>query len=84
MVTQTSINAYLDVLPDLGRRQKEVFEAIKRLYTCSNAEISRFLGWAINRVTPRTYELRKKGVIYRCGIRQCKITGNNVNVWRAR
>ena len=40
----------------------------------TNMELAQELGWSINRVTPRTLELRHMGVLKRVGVRQCNVT----------
>ena len=45
-------------------------------------EIAAALDWSINRVTPRIKELRDIGVVETAGLRNCKITGEVVNIWR--
>jgi hypothetical protein len=40
----------------------------------TNAELAHYLQWTINRVTSRTNELRKMGVLYDAGIRICRVT----------
>ncbi len=62
MITETSQLAYKnDALPNLGNRQNEVLWAIRELGECTNTEISRELGKAINTITPHTNELVKLG-----------------------
>lgn len=41
----------------LSGKRKLVFEAIKVLQPCSDADVAKYLGWGINRVTPRRGEL---------------------------
>lgn len=82
-VQSTSHNAYHgDVLPTLGERQQKVYEAfVKEEAGMTNTELSRRLGWPINTVTPRVYELRKLGVLRESTKRNCAITGRKAIEW---
>jgi len=79
---QTSLDAWLNVQEKLGRRQREVLLALHHLKEATNMEIASFLGWSINRVTPRVLELREKDLVKQARIRKCKVTGNNARAWR--
>ncbi len=60
----TSLDAYfLHLLPNLGKRQKEVLQVfiINSAMDLTNAEVADDLEWSINRVTGRTQELRGEG-----------------------
>jgi DNA-binding MarR family transcriptional regulator len=81
MIQDTSISAYFDIRPELGTRQALVYGIIKYLKECSNLEISRFGKIPINAVTPRTNELRKKGLVVKVGKRKCSVSGKIVLVW---
>jgi hypothetical protein len=84
LMQQTSLFAYHNfVKPNLSDRQKEVYEAI-RLYPHDNftdKEISRWMNWDINRITPRRGELLKMGLIRFSERRKCTITGSTANAW---
>lgn len=58
----TSILAY-DSIVSLGEKQAEVLEKIEELQPVSNKQIARALRWEINRVTGRTNELHKLGLV---------------------
>ena len=47
----------------LGDRQATVYEALldQGTHGATNAELAQILGWTVNRVTPRVYELRGCG-----------------------
>lgn len=83
MIQQTSILAYKDELLELGKHQKIILEAVKRLRSATNTEIAHYLGWSINRVTPRVYELRKDNYLALKEKRKCKITKKLVMCWEA-
>lgn len=82
MVKDTSAKAYREeVAPTIGQRQVAVLNAVRRLGEATNSEISRELGWSINRVTPRVFELREKMRLVDVGKRPCRVTGRLAHVW---
>lgn len=81
-VADTSLLAYSDIKVDLGARQKKILEIITYLGSCTNTEITRYSGIAINRVTPRVLELRDKGLVILDTKRKCKVTGRLAMAWR--
>lgn len=61
---QTSLLAYWSLKEDdLGQRQKTVFDVIAKYGPMSNLDVAEYLGLPINSITPRTLELRQKGVV---------------------
>ena len=69
----------------LGRRQRTVYGLLRRYPGgLSNMEIAHYLGWSVNRVTPRVFELRQKGLVVPGPRRPCTITGQTVQTWIAR
>ena len=68
----------------LSEKQLAVLEAIQLIGPASNEEVAHYLGWPINRVVGRTFELREFGVVLPAGKRQCRITGNIVHTWRVK
>lgn len=84
MVTETSREAYHKIIPKLPRAQYAVWSLLRSRPTgLTNAEISYFLQWPINRVTPRIFELRKLGYVRYYTQRQDRITGATASVWVA-
>lgn len=81
MLTQTSIFAYESVKGDLSKRQSEVLEALRTIQPADNNQLSEYLNWPINRVTPRIKELREKGVVEKAYIGKGKF-GPKVFFWR--
>lgn len=80
----TSLRAfYRDVLPNLGERHKHVIIALGT-GDFTNNELSSYLGWEINRVTPRVNELKERGLVEEKGKRPCKNTGRLAIVWGLR
>jgi predicted ArsR family transcriptional regulator len=63
MVTQTSLLAYQEAKTKLGRTQSAVLESLEDIAPATNKMVAESLGWAINSVTPRMLELRKKGKV---------------------
>jgi len=84
----TSLNAYYgEVLPNIGSRQQTVLELFisnNEIKDYTNSEISEILGWGINRVTPRVFELRYQGLLEESQKRSCKITGRTAIAWKLR
>ncbi len=82
MTQQTSIQAYKDIVPELGARQQKVLDLFtSREVLLTNNEIADKLGWRINTVTPRVFEVRQKGKLIARGKRPCKITGRTGITW---
>lgn len=62
MIQQTSLLAYRGI-KTLGNKQLACQRAIETLGNACNQDISEYLNWDINRVTPRVKELREKGIV---------------------
>ena len=77
----TSLDAFAQVKTTLGKRQRAVLDIIRHLKSPTNAEISQFIGLPINTITPRTNELRGKGLVGDAGKRICKVTGHEAHTW---
>jgi hypothetical protein len=86
MMQDTSVEIYLrKVYPDLGHPQAVVLHYLRNTGgTHTNAEIAAALNLRINEITPRTFELRKLGLVLEGGRRTCRITGNSVHQWKAK
>jgi hypothetical protein len=69
----------------LGAKQKEVLDALSFFPDATNAELAQHLGWPVNRITPRTLELRtlKMPLVVDAGIRKCRVTGSNAHAWKS-
>jgi len=63
MIQQTSLESYKALIPTLSERQQIILEVIQRHPGMSNHDISRYLGWEINCVTPRVNELRDQHIV---------------------
>lgn len=79
-IQETSLQAYLEIKPKLGKKQAEVLEVLKTgMYT--NSELSNILGWSINRITGRVFELRVMGLVEESH-RRASNTGRRAIVWK--
>jgi len=81
VVKDTSLEAYTYILPTLGQRQKAVFNIIRESNGLTNTEIAHRLGWSINTVTPRVFELRQMKLVELKEKRICTITGRKAMSW---
>lgn len=84
MIQDTSLFAHKMATQHLGKKQKEVFDALRFFPDATNAEIAACMGWPVNRITPRVLELRKMGLILDAGKRTCKITRSAAHAWKAK
>ena len=78
---QTSLQAYVNLIPRLGARRAAVYEVLKRCGAMTNAETSRLLGLPINCITGRTRELVKAGLVEKKITDTCSVTGNTAIRW---
>tara|TARA_R100001530_G_C4302453_1_gene150854 strand:- start:43 stop:297 length:255 start_codon:yes stop_codon:yes gene_type:complete len=67
MIKQHSLEAWIDICTELGRRQKEVLEGVKRLKLCTRLDLSDHLNKPINSITPRVNELMRKNLLVESG-----------------
>ena len=84
-VRLTSLFAYHgEIMQKMGNKQKEVMEMfyISPEENMTNTELAEKLGWSINRVTPRVYELRIMSKLIEGEKRKCYITGRNAIAWK--
>jgi hypothetical protein len=84
MIQDTSLWAYNLATQNLGKKQKEVLDALRFFPDATNAELAARLNWPVNRITPRCLELRKMGLILDAGKRTCRVTGSTAHAWRAK
>jgi len=92
-IRATSLEAYFgEVVPNLSKMQTEVLMVFYDNPTLdfTNMELAEELGFSINRVTPRTYELRGEGknnplkhnpVLIESRQRPCRVTGRTAWAW---
>ncbi len=81
MLQDTSLQAFSEILPHLGARQKQVLKAIYVLGACCNQRIADYLNWPINYVCGRVKELRDKGLVVEAGRAKNRF-GRAVHLWR--
>ena len=82
MIQETSLEAYKVLEPELGELQETVYNTIIEHPGMSNHDIARYLGWEINRVTPRVKELRDKGLVILSHHKEDDITKRKVIAWK--
>lgn len=85
MLQSTSLAAFREITPTLGKRQIHVLECFADGKDYTNSEIAERLGWSINRVTPRIFELRKREspLLVERLKRPCRVTGRTAIAWVA-
>lgn len=83
-VQETSLDAFLSILPSLNRRQNEILNLFSSRpdEDLTNREIAKLLGWSVCSVTPRVCELRDKSVLELARKRKCSVTNMTVYAWR--
>lgn len=77
---QTSLEAYRSITNSLGHKQRMVMGCIILNGPQTNEEVSKYLHWPINTVTPRVGELVKIGLLKRGGTKIGQ-SGRRANVW---
>lgn len=83
MMRDTSLDAYSDIKPHLGKAQSLIFGAISTLGCPTDLEIAKFLHLSDpNKVRPRRNELCKAGLITECEKRVCSVSQRTVWSWR--
>ena len=81
-VQGTSRDAYYEIKPELGDRQRFVLNFLKtQIRPVTNSEISVQLKVPINQITPRIFELRQKGFVVSHGKKRCSVTGRVCLTW---
>lgn len=82
MYQNTSKLAYEEIIKDLGKRQLQVYNTLKKLKSATNTMISKELGLPINSITPRTKELRDQKLVGVSKVDKCPITKRTSIFWR--
>ena len=75
----TSLEAFNKIQNSLPESRLKVYKALKKLEYATNSMIAQELGWSINRVTPRTNELRKMELIKLSHSSWCPVTKGKAN-----
>ncbi len=68
----------------LGEKQQRILDAMYLRDDWTSEEIAQKLGWGINRVVGRVFELRQLGLVIPALKRTCSITGMIVQAWRVK
>lgn len=85
MIQPASQQAYFtEVLPTLSDRHQKVLQVLATVPNATNSELSRMLGWEINRITPRIFELREKKLVVEANKRKCRVTGRTAIAWKVK
>jgi len=82
MMQQTSMEAFESIRHDLGAMQQRVYDTIQEHPGMSNHDISRYLHIEINKITPRTKELRDYGLVFFSHYKQDTLTKKRVMCWK--
>ena len=82
MIRQTSIDAY-ESIPDLGRRERIVLQAIETYSDRTDSELAYLMGFGDNRnkISPRRNELMKQNLITDSGSRVCTRSNRLALTW---
>lgn len=78
---QTSIDAFYEI-DNLSERRKVVYDAIKELGEACNLDVAYKIRIPINRITPRTNELVKLGLVIESKRAITPRTGKRVIFWK--
>ena len=80
-VQATSLKAYKGIKQMLTNKQAIVLNVFSYNEYFTNSELADKLGWSINRITPRVFELRAKNKLEKKYKRKCRITGRTAIAW---
>jgi len=86
-IQQTSLQAFDSIKHKLGQAQRRVLDTFYEnpgTRDWTNMELARSLGWDINRVTGRVYELRQLGILEESRQRSCRVTEFLAISWRVK
>lgn len=82
MVADTSHQAYIDILPELGERQLQVYAALFSLKVANNKMLSEHLNIPLSSVCGRMNELRNKAKLVTFSHKDiCPYTKKNTNFY---
>lgn len=81
-VQETSLSVFhSEIEPHLGEKQAVVLAAFTPRNGMTNQELAAYLGWPINCVCPRVFELREKGLLREHCRRIDQTTGRRAICW---
>lgn len=81
MIQKTSLDAYVDILPELGDRQLIIYDKLKSHPNSCNRDLAKLLFLEINQITPRIKELRDMNLVFCSGFKIDEDTKKKVMVW---
>jgi len=81
MMQDTSLDAYQNIKPKLGKIHTRLFEAIKRYPNHTTAELGVILRICTQSIAGRPGELLTKGLVKRVEKRECAVTKNTAWTW---
>ena len=83
MIQDTSLLAYYgEIIEKMAEKHRKVMSYMLEKDEQTNCELANRLGWPINTVTPRVFELRAAGHVVECCRRECGITGRKAICWK--
>jgi len=86
-VQETSLDAYRQIQPSLGDKQRQVYKLLEKAslngFDMTDKEIGKALHWPINTVTPRRGELVELGLVTVSQIR-FNDTGKRAIAWKVK
>ncbi|GAG71734.1 unnamed protein product [marine sediment metagenome] len=82
MIQQTSLIAFNDILPDLGKKQQQIYDLFEKKGELYDQKIAKILNLPINCITPRRNELEKAKLIYKSGYCYSEYTNKKVNKYK--
>lgn len=83
MPTMTSLHVYrTEILPQLGARQRTVYDLLESNINMTNKEIASQLNCDVCSITGRIKELRDLELVFEDGKRPCRITGRTATSWK--
>ena len=85
MIRDTSLDAYYNIVPELGERQIFALELIKKNPDKTALELKVIAGLVdANNIRPRITELQDMKVIEPSGKRKCEISNRTCYTWRVK
>ena len=69
---------------NLGDKQQKVLDTLYLRDDWTFQELANYLGWSVNRVVPRVFELRQLGFVVAGEKRACSVTGYPATPWRVK
>lgn len=80
--SRTTRDARYHALTDLGAKQRAVYAVVAKYGPLSDRQIGELMGWSVNRVTGRRYELVALGLVEQAGTALDPATDRRVALWQ--